>query len=366
MKHTHIFGIIFSVGLGLSALISCGKENTGGEENYDSSFVLDESILKTDVLGGRFICEYGISGPQEGRTADVESKADWIEVTSVFSSEFSLRIAENTTGKDRTGEIRLSCDKVKPVKISVIQSGKKSEDPIFKNYRIEVSGITTTSCRIGIVPVNASKTYSWGIVRKSDYDGMTAEECIKTRIEQIKQYAAMYGMSPAAFLQSGNLDTDKLNEDQRPSVYDRTDYYVTAFDLAYDESTKAFSYSGDIDVLEFKSASAPVSSMTLTIKQNGDLITISSSSSSETFVCDYMKKAYWDELESPDYAAHIYISTMLSYNMLELRKGSCVIDLSSDEDMKKGDKYVVYAAGYRSGTADSGLTTEVWYLEFTY
>ncbi len=366
MKLHRIPGIVFSAGLCLSVLLSCDKGRDGGGESYDSSFVLAETVLKADVGGGSFTCEYRISGPQEGHKADVESASDWITVGSVFSSEFGLRIAANATGKDRTGEVRLSCGKVKPLKIRVIQSGKKSVDPIYKNYRISVSDIKTSTCRVEIVPVNASKTYSWGIVRKADYEKMTAEEYIEKRIEQIKYYASLYGTLPSDFLASGSLDTDKLETSQRPSFYDRTELCVAAFDLAYDESSKKFSYSGDIDVVEFKSASAPASSMELTIKQNGDIIAVNSSSSSETFVCHYMKKSYWDELDSPDYAAHIYVSTMIGYSALELHKGSCIIDLSSADDVDKGGSYVVFAAGYRNGTDDSGLTTEVKYLEFTY
>lgn len=366
MNNRQIFGIIFSAGLCLSVLLSCDKGEENGAESYDSSFVPAETVLKADVGGGNFTCEYRISGPQEGHKANVESASDWIEVGSVFSSEFSLSIAANTTGKDRAGEVRLTCDKVKPLKISVIQSGKKSEDPIYSNYRITVSGIKTSTCRVEIVPVNASKTYSWGIVRKADYERMTAEEYIEKRIEQIKYYAALYGTLPGEFLASGSLDTDELETSQRPSFYDRTELCVTAFDLAYDESSREFSYSGDIDVLDFKSASAPASAMELTIRQNGSFITVSASSSSEEFVCDYMKKSYWEEFDSPDYAAQTYISATQQYNAFETWKGSRIIDLSSDEDMVKGESYVVYAAGYHSGTDDSGLTTEVKYLEFTY
>ncbi len=366
MKQFQIFGFILSAGLCLSVLPSCDKGKESGEEGYDSSFVTVETVLKPGVDGGSITCEYRISGPQEGHKANVESSADWIQPGSVFSSEFSLSIAANTTGKDRSGEVMLTCDKVKPLKISVIQSGKKSEDPIYSNYRISVSGITTSTCRVEIVPVNASKTYSWGIVRKADYEKLTAEEYIETRIEQIKGYAALYGTLPSDFLASGSLDTDKLDTGQRPSFYDRTDFCVTAFDLAYDESSKEFSYSGVIDVLEFKSASAPASSMKLTIKRDGSFITVSANNSTEAFVCDWMKKSYWEEFDSPDYAAQTYISTTQSYNAFETWKGSRIIDLSSDEDMVKGESYVVYAVGYHSGTDDSGLTTEVKYLEFTY
>ncbi len=358
--------MIFSAGLCLSALLSCDGEKEGGDGNYDSAFVISETVLKSSVEGGTFTCDYRISGPQEGQKASVESAADWIAVSSVFSSEFSLRIAQNTTGKDRTGEVRLSCDRVKPLKIRVIQSGKKSADPIYKNYRISVSNITTTSCRIEIVPVNASKTYSWGVVRKADYENMTAKECIEARIEKIKSYAGISGSLPSAFLESGRLDTDELEASQRPSFFDRTDWCVTVFDLAYDESSKQFSYSGDIDVLEFKSASAPASTMELTLKKSGTFITVTASNSTDEFICDYMNKESWDELESPDYAAHIYINTAKTYNALETWTGSHIIDLSSDEDMVRGGKYVAYAVGYHSGTSDSGLTTEVKYLEFTY
>ena len=352
----------------LSALClaaSCTKPSSQ-EEVSDSTFVLKESIVKIGSEGGRVVCDYSISGPHEGCTAEVTSAEEWIGVSSVYSTEFTLKIGENATGKDRTGEVRLSCSGVEPLKLRVIQSAERSSEQIYSNYKITVSGITTSTCRIQVEPVNASKTYVYAVVRKADYDAMSETDYIKARISQIEEMAASYAQSPSSFLSSGNVDTDRLEASLRPSFYDRTEYYVTAFDLAYDESAKEFSYSGKIDLVEFTSASAPASSMTFTIKQGGELLTVTASNSSESFVCDYMSKEAWDELGSPDYAAHTYIYYAQAYNQFTTYTGSRVINLSTEEDITKGEKYVVYAVGYLSDDTRGGLTTEVAYLEFTY
>jgi hypothetical protein len=357
---SHIF-----IGLAaVASLLSCGKSGNE-EETVDSTFVVEESVIKTDADGGRIVCEYAISGPKEGRKADVTSSEDWIGVSSVFATEFTLDVEANTTGKDRTGEVQLDCSGVRPLKVRVVQSAKKSERQIYKNYKITVSGITTSTCRVQVEPVDASKTYVYAVVRKADYQKMTAKEYIEARISQIKDMAVQYGSSPADFLSKGTVDTDRLSSDQRPYLYDRTDYCLTAFDLSYNTSKAEFSYSGDIDAVEFSSASAPASSMTFSIKHNGDLLTVTASNSSETFVCDYMSKASWDELDSPDYAAHTYILYSKQYGTFTTYQGSRVIDLSG-EKLTKGEKYVVYAVGYLADDTKGGLTTKVNYLEFTY
>ncbi len=345
-------------------LLSCNKAGEG-EESYNSTFSLKESILKIGSEGGSVVCDYSISGPREGYTAAVTPAEEWISVSSVFSSEFTLTIAPNTTGKDRTGEVQLSCSGVKPAKVRVIQSAKKSEEQIYSNFKITVSDITTSTCRVVVEPVDASKTYVYALVRKADYEAMTAKEYIEARISQIEQMAASYAASPSSFLSSGIVDTDKLSADTRPSIYDRTEYCLTAFDLSYDESTKKFSYSGKIDLVEFTSASAPASKMTFTLRQNGELLTVTASNSTESFVCDYMTKASWDELGDPDYAAHTYIYYTSAYSQFTTYKGSRVINLST-EDITKGETYVVYVVGYLSDETQGGLTTEVAYLEFTY
>ena len=349
----------------LSALClaaSCTKPSA--QEDLNSTFVLNESIVKIGSEGGKVVCDYSISGPREGCTAEVTSGEEWIGVSSVFSTEFTLKIGENATGKDRTGEVQLSCSGVKPLKLRVIQSAERSSGQIYSNYKITVSDITTSTCRIQVEPVNASKTYVYGIVRKVDYDAMTEAEYIEARIKQIKENAAL-AQSPAAFLSSGNVDTDKLAAALRPSIFDRTEYYVTAFDLAYDEATGEFSYSGKIDLVEFTSASAPASSMTFTIKRSGELLTVTASNSSESFVCYYVTKSAWDSVD-PDYAAHTYIYYAKSCNLFTTYKGSCVLDLSSDEYVTKGETYVAFAVGYLSDETRCGLTTEVAHLEFTF
>ncbi len=365
MKFQRILSFVIALGVGLTLTPGCSKPSEE-DENYNSSFSLKKSVLNVGSEGGRLVCEYSISGPKEGVTATATPAEDWIAVSAVYSTEFTITVAENATGKDRTGEVQLSCSGVKPAKVRIIQSAKRSEQQIYSNYKITVSNITTSTCRIEVEPVDASKTYIYGVARKSDFDSMTAKEYIEARISQIEQMASSYAQSPTAFLSSGSVDTDKLSADTKPSVYDRTEYYVTAFDLAYNESTKKYSYSGNIDKVAFTSASAPASNMTFTIKQSGELLTITPSNSSDTYVYDYMSKSSWDEFKTKDDAAHLYVYYASAYNQLTLSRGTKVINLAADDTVTKGETYVVYAVGYLSDETRGGLTTEVASYEFKY
>jgi|GEM_PF-892297 len=361
--------VMAAVVLTSAAFASCDK-NAGLEEVVDSAFVIGgNKIQKADKDGGEdYWMSYSISGPREGQVATVESGCDWIVVKDVYSTEFRYSVVKNDTGSDRRGEILLSAVGVKPARITLIQSASNSASVVFKNFEIKVSGITTSTCRIQVKPVDAGKTYLYAVARKAEYEKETAKSYIEARIDQIKDKAAKDVQSPSAYLSKGVVDTDNLSEEYRPSLYDRTTYCLTAFDLSYDEKKNEFSYSGDIDVVEFTSASATPSAMDITILQNGSLLTFRPSNvgNGDSYICDYMTKESWDELDSPDYAAHQYVLYAQKLGYFESFTTTNVVDLSKDVDMVKGEKYVAYAVGYRDSATDGGLTTEVKFIEFTY
>lgn len=332
----------------------------------DSSFVLGTNVVKVGLEGGDLWQKYRIEGPKEGRTASVTSASDWIRIKDVYSSEFCFSVAKNESGKDRIGEIQLACEGTESLRLRVIQSGSTGGESVFKNFRLEVGDITTSTCRIQVKPVDAAKTYVYAVVRKAEYDKETAKTYIESRIKQVKEMAAMNSQSPALYLSCGSVDTNTLPTEQQPYLYDRTDFYLTAFDLSFNPSDGSFSYSGDIDLLPFTSASASPSSMKLSIVQNGSFVTVKASGSNDTYICDYMGLSAWEELDNPDFAAHQYILYAKKLGYYKSYTGTHIIDLSQDKEMVKGGKYVAYAVGYRDSEKDGGLTTEVKYLEFTY
>lgn len=349
-----IFGIL---------LPSCTKSSGEGGEDYSSSFNVNPKVLKAGVAGGEFFVDYGISGPMEGGVAEVTADSPWIHVRSVYNSEFVCSVDPNETGKDRTGRIRLSCRQTRPLDLMVIQ-GTGGGETIYSNYKIEVSDITTSTCRVRVTPVDAGKTYIWTPVRKIDYEKGTPEEHIKACIDRVEELAVRAGSTPDKFLASGILDTDLLEEDNRPALFDRTDYYLTVFDISYDKSTKKFSYSGKIDLLEFRTLSAPASDMKFEILYSDGAVTVRPSKS-DTYIFNYVLKEAWDSVD-PDYAAHYYITYFSTSGSLEIHSGTYRADLTGDKDMVKGEKYVAFAVGYRDSAVDGGLTSEVNYIEFTY
>lgn len=359
MKLKSVFYPLF-VGILCAGLLSCGKENPATEE-VTSTFKVEKRLLTVGVDGGSFNFDYSISGPKEGNVAEVVSDSDWLKIGLVFNSSFSFSVAPNATGEDREATITMTCDGVKPLKVVVMQSRKKEDTPIFSNYEITVSDVTTSSAKIRVVPVDAGKTYFCDVVKKSDFDSMEADDYIEARISQIKKKLAAYpypGATLSSFLSKGVIEVSNS------SLYDRTDYYVTAFDLSFNDADGTAAYSGNIDKTAFSSLSASASNMNLHLVYKGGFVTVTSDSS-DSYVYDIMKKELWEEFENPDDAAHIYISTLKGYNRLEVHTGTVQIDLEAKECIK-GEKYVAYAVGYRDSATDGGLTTEVKYIEFTY
>lgn len=358
------FFIVTAAALTGALSVSCTKPSGDSSEDYNSSFSASPKVLKAGADGGEFTVEYGISGPMEGAVAEVTADSPWIQVRSVYNSEFICAVDPNGTGQDRTGKIRLGCSRTRPLEIMVIQSAGGGQTPIYSNYKIEVSGITTSTCRVKVTPVDAGKTYIWTPVRKIDYEKGTPADHIRSCIEQVEGWAVQLGSTPDKFLSSGNLDTDLLSASQRPSLFDRTDYYLTVFDISYDKATKKFSYSGKIDLLKFRTLSAPSSDMKFEILYSDGAVTVRPSKS-DKYIFNYVSKDAWDSVD-PDYAAHYYISYFSTSGSLETHSDTYRVDLTKDSTMERGKKYVAFAAGYRDSADDGGLTTEVNYIEFTY
>ena len=176
----------------------------------DSSFVLGTNVVKVGLEGGDLWQKYRIEGPKEGRTASVTSASDWIRIKNVYSSEFCFSVAKNESGKDRIGEIQLACEGTESLRLRVIQSGSTGGESVFKNFLLTVDGITTSTCRIQVKPVDAAKTYVYAVVRKAEYDKETAKTYIESRIKQVKEMAALNCQSPALYLSCGSVDTNTL------------------------------------------------------------------------------------------------------------------------------------------------------------
>lgn len=343
---------------------ACGG-NAEDNEEATSTFDVKVKLLSIGSEGGKVAVDYSIKGSKEGNTAEVTTNEDWIHLGKTYSTTFSFNVDKNETGEDRTGEISMTCKGVQPMTIVVSQGKEGSTTPTYNKFKIEVSEITTSSARVVITPVNAAETYLYSIVSKSDYDKFSgAEAYIKRRIEQIKEMCAIYGVSPNYFLTKGTFDTAKLETSQKTTIMDNTAYYAAAFDLSFDDKGNA-SYSGKIDLCEFRSQKATQSNMTLSLSVSGTHLNVTSNSSSDTWISDVMSKEAWDEFSVPEDAAHTYVSTTTQYGALALYKGSQSIDVSSSLT-EKGKEYVAFAVGYRQSDTDGGLTTEVKYITFKY
>lgn len=344
----------------LSALISMLSCVKGGEdESYDSSFVLSEKLIAVGVEGGDFSVEYRIEGPREGNVASVAAGESWIHIGKVYNSTFSFSVDKNDSDDDRTGTIVLSSDGTRPVTIHVSQSKLSSGNPIYHRFAIDVTDITTSSATIKITPVDAAVKYLYTVVSKSDYEAYGAKKYIEARINQVLETSAIYGTPLDSFLSSGVFVNNNT------SLSDNTTYYVAVFDLSFSQDGTP-SYSGEIELREFTTEKATQVNMKFQLSMVGTMLGVTPSSN-ETYICDVTTKEIWDSYASPADLAKDYIATMKAYGYLEafLYKGVKSIDFS-DIMTVRGQEYAAYAVGYRLAATDSGLTTDVEYIIFTY
>ena len=366
MKTSSLLALVASFAAAVVCLGSCGGSSGGNEEPTSTFDVKDHRLISVGSEGGKIAVDYGIVGSKEGNTAEVTTSDTWIRVGKVYSTTFTVTVDPNDSGEDRTGQISMTCSGVRPMTIVVSQGKEGSSTPTYNKYKIEVSEITTSSARVVITPVNAAETYLYSIVSKSDYEKFeTAEKYILRRIEQIKEFSAIYGVKPESFLTKGNFDTAKLEQSQKSTVMDDTDYYAAAFDLSFDGKGNA-SYSGKIDLCEFHTKKATPSNMTLSLNVSGTHLNVTSSSASDTWICDVLSKEAWEELSSPEEVARTYISQMTSsLSGMTVYSGNASIDITDSLD-EKGKEYYAFAVGYRQSDTDGGLTTEVKYIKFKY
>lgn len=364
MKTSSLLKLFASACVAAICLASCGG-NTGSEEEQTSVFDVKVRLINVGAEGGRLSVDYSIKGAKEGNTADVTASDDWIHLGKAYSTTFSIDVDKNESGEDRTGKVSMTCPGVQPLTLVISQSKEGSTSPTYNKFKIEVSEITTSSARVVITPVDAAETYLYSIVSKADYDKFSSpEKYIQRRVEQIKDLCAVYGVSPASFLTKGSFDTATLEAGRKTTIFDNTTYYAAAFDLSFDAKGNA-SYSGKIDLCEFHSKKATPVNMSFSLNMSGTHLNVSSTSASDTWICDALTKESWDEFASPEEVAHTYISQMTQYGSLTLYSGSQSVNVANSLS-EKGKEYVAFAVGYRQSDTDGGLTTEVKYITFKY
>lgn len=358
-RFLHILtGLSFITG---SILSSCSdKIGPGGETEYNPVITVSESLVTVPAAGGGKTIGYTLAGAPEGSVVAVTSDMPWVEVSEVTGGEAVLTIQENTAGEDRTATVTFSYDNAKDAYTVIIQAAAKKEET---HFTINVSNVTTVGADINVVP-DSQISWLYGIVAKSEYEALGAKGYIDARLKQIDDMIKIYpGISIENFLAIGQMSAtaNTLNDD--------SEYYATAFDLTKDGKS-----SGVVALKEFRTKAAARSSNRITVKMNGTVLNCTPSASSDTYMCDVVKKSIWDQYASPKDIAQDYVLIMKSQGYLEasLRKGAYSEDQS--DYLVRGEEYVAYAFGYRyisGGTAGSvadgsGITTDVFSYSFVY
>lgn len=360
--------MIFAAALAMNfAVVACTKPSS--VDSVDSEFSirsvgidknvgsqLSANAVKIFAAGGQISFEYDIVGPRMGNIAEVKSDDSYVKIGRVYQTGFTVTVDPNDSGKDRVARVKMSGTGIKPLVISILQSKESTSEDVYNNYRIEVSDVTSFSAKFRVTPVDPLHTYSYSVVKKSDYDSVGKEDYIQTIISSIKQYAAITLRNPNDFLVTNTMT------DSQTTYRDDTEYYVVIFDLSFDAAGVA-SYSGDVELKAFRTAKTAQTGATFSLFVNGGHMIVSPSDAGTTYVCDVMSKEAWDELGDPVEAAWIYITTVRSH--LTLLRGVQNVDISGSLE-EKGGQYVAFAVGYRDDANDKGLSTEVIYTVFTY
>lgn len=352
-------------------LLACeGSVEKGGEDsefkirnidiNSAVGSLLKEDAVKIGAAGGSFTVEYDIDGPQVGNVADVSCDASFVSVGKVYSTGFTVTLAGNDSGADRSAKLLLSRPGVKPKTIVILQTKESTAEEIFHNYRIEVKDVTSFSAKFKVTPKDASKTYHYSVVSKADYEYVGKDRYLKEIISNVKAMAGVTGSHPNKLLFTN------IFEDFQTTYRDDTDYYVVVFDLCFDEKGHE-TYSGEVDLKLFHTLKTKPADTKFTLSMSGNRLVVSPSDNMP-YICDVMSEEAWNEFSEPRDAAWIYIQTIIkqtgSLNGY-VYAGSQSLDMSANLS-EKGKSYVAYAVGYRNDENDKGLSTEVQFIKFIY
>ena len=91
-----------------------------------SSITMTPSSQTTDYTGGSFSFSYAITNPRTNTTVTAESQVNWITNVTVSGNSINYKVAENNSGAQRTGKIKLSYGSYATVEFIVTQSWSAS------------------------------------------------------------------------------------------------------------------------------------------------------------------------------------------------------------------------------------------------
>ena len=362
MKSNPVFRIIAAT-LALVLALSCGKEGDKAPA-YTSSFKLESTLLKAGVSGGQVNVGYSIDGPVAGSVAEVSTETSWLKIGAVTSEGFELVISANGGGSDRAGKVTLTCEGVKPVTMHVLQSKESDSEPFYSRFEISTKNETSSSVDVEITPRDPSAYYYANIVSKAQFDYYGADGIVSAFVQTVEYMASMMGDNDPRLLLNRGYYSSATDESASIDLSDNTEYYVVAVDMDFDEAGSVVT-SGNAEFYKFRTRMASQVDMTFDIKVNGSVVEIVPSAG-YTYVCGLASKASWDEYKDPKDVARQYISTAKSYDMLDQIVYSGRQSLSLSSSIDSSGEYVVYAVGYRKADTDSGLTTDISYVTFTY
>ena len=86
-----------------------------------SSFILTPESQNTDYNGGDYSFSFAIDNPRESFTVSAASQVNWITDVVISGSNVNFKVAENNSGAQRSGNIRLSYGNFAAVNFTVTQ-----------------------------------------------------------------------------------------------------------------------------------------------------------------------------------------------------------------------------------------------------
>lgn len=137
-----------------------------------------------------------------------------------------------------------------------------SPAPGHGNFKLSVTGITTTSCTISVTPKNAEATYIAMLVEKSEFDAFANDAAvIAGDLEDFRAEAEYYGSTLAEHLRTYYLRRGTVAVDIEDELEPGVKYYLYAYGM--DENGTA---TTGIEKIEFAAASVPLVDATFDIR----------------------------------------------------------------------------------------------------
>lgn len=228
MKPLRFIKAFALVGVVFAAATGCKKDS---EPAPVPEIKIETPAISLPEEASEIVINYTVSNPTEGVQLKASSQAEWLHFEGVDPDKVKFIADENPVEEPRNGEIVLSYQGAKDVKVQVSQVAKYVT-PKTLTFELKVLDVKSRQVIVECIPSDPNATYIAMVTYKSNMEKWPDDDAlIANDMDYFKEWGSVFGSDWTTFLRRGNMENYDITID-KPD----TDYMFYAYGLNEDGS----------------------------------------------------------------------------------------------------------------------------------